>query len=135
MNTLEVHDVFDGHGVEIALPESDAFLKIRETLTRVGLLEGENRLSQPCFILHKKGRYAIMHSSELRSMDGEPVRTTDEDVAIRNRVAKLLEDWGLAEILDVATEPKAPVHALKIVPHKFKHEYVLAPQYEIGRKR
>lgn len=139
VEALYAGDVFSGYGVEVALPDADAFLKVKETLTRVGIATNPGVLDQPCFILHKKGRYAIVHYLELRTMDRE-FDEIDDDLyeymdAVRNTVATLLDQWNLVEIIDEPPVVKAPVSDLKIVPHKMKGQWKLNPLYEIGRRR
>jgi hypothetical protein len=132
-------DVFYGHGVEVTLPEPDAFLKVKETLTRVGYQTQPGVLDQPCFILHKRGQYAIVHHLELLQLDGSDVWPEDvgEALATRNTIASLLEQWGLVEIVDPRSvqAPRVQVGRLKIVPFKAKSEWKLNPLYHIGRKR
>lgn len=147
MMTVET-DVFGGHGVEVRLPDADAFLKVKETLTRVGLQTEPGQLDQPCFILHKRGRYAIVHHLELRQLDGERVDPDDvaRMLAVRNTVAGLLDQWGLVEVIDEAAldADQAPVRSarhgspsacVEIVPHKAKSQWALNPLYQIGRGR
>lgn len=132
-------DIFSGIGIEVALPhkgqERPDFLKIRETLTRIGVATPDMEvLEQQCYILHKKGRYVIAHLRELQFMDGLPVDPTTEDVAIRNRVAVLLENWELVDILDSDDDlhPIAPVGALRIIAHRDKSRWKLVSRYDIG---
>lgn len=132
-------DVFNGFGVEVTLPDQEAFLKVKETLTRVGIQRDGNVLDQPCYILHKRGHYAIIHFLELAQMDGMLVDPMDVDdaIAIRNTVASLLDQWGLVSIVDdeEVRSPRVSVGRLRIVPHKAKGEWNLNALYEIGRKR
>jgi hypothetical protein len=149
MNSRE-DDIFDGIGIEIALPhpgqERADFLKVRETLTRVGTVSDPDGhlalqvLDQSCYILHKRGRYVIAHLRELQWLDGAPVEASVEEVAIRNRVSVLLENWELVDILDEddSLRPIAPVGALRIIPHRDKDKWQLTSSYDIGgfdRKR
>jgi hypothetical protein len=134
-----VEDVFNGHGVEVTLPDADAFLKIKETLTRVGIQSRPGQLDQPCYILHKRGHYAIVHHLELRQLDGELVdlHELEDAMAVRNTITSLLEQWGLVDVADESAvqSPRVPVGRLKIVPHRAKGEWVLNPLYIIGKKR
>lgn len=129
-------DVFNGLGVMVDTLDREEFLKVRETLTRIGLLEGGDVLNQTCFVLHKRGQYAIMHHLEMRVMDGdETVEMTEEDVAHRNTVAALLDQWGLVELDDPeeVEQPRAPVGSVTVIPYKEKTKYSLVPLYQIGR--
>lgn len=130
-------DYFKGYGVEVQPLAREEFLKVRETLTRIGTLVGNNVLNQTCYILHKRGRYAIMHHAELKLMDNEPAVVTTEDIAHRNTVAHLLDQWGLVEVVDTddIDEPRAPFGGVSVIPYKAKAEYSLNPMYEIGRPR
>ena len=132
-----MEDIFDGHGVEIEIKEKDDFLKIRETLTRMGVSSRkENKLFQSCHILHKRGRYAILHFKELFLMDGLQSDITDNDLERRNTSVGLLEEWDLLEILDENYDelPKASLAQIKIIPHKEKSDWELIPKYHIGKK-
>ena len=120
--------------LEIALKEPDDFLKIRETLTRIGVASRkDNKLFQSCHILHKQGRYFIVHFKELFMLDGKPSNLMDNDVQRRNTIATLLSDWGLLDIVnnDQAAD-KAPLRQIKVIPHKEKHQWELCPKYNIG---
>ena len=120
--------------LEIALKEPDDFLKIRETLTRIGVASRkDNKLFQSCHILHKQGRYFIVHFKELFILDGKPSNLMDNDVQRRNTIATLLSDWGLLDIVnnDQAAD-KAPLRQIKVIPHKEKHQWELCPKYNIG---
>lgn len=131
-------DLFRGVGVEIHLPEEDNFLKIKETLTRIGIASRkEKKLYQSCHILHKRGQYAILHFKELFILDGKEDTFADEDKARRNTIVNLLEEWGLLEIVNpaVSQDPVAPLSQIKIISHKDKSEWELAAKYQIGRKR
>ncbi len=128
-------DIFRGLGVEITLKEKDDFLKVRETLTRIGISSRkENKLFQSCHILHKRGRYAIMHFKELFSLDGLDTDISQNDVARRNTIASLLEEWGLLEIVDEETDEDqyAGLGQIKIIPFKEKDDWELIPKYHIG---
>jgi len=128
-------DIFEGLGVEINLKTEEDFLKIKETLTRIGVSSRkENKLYQSCHILHKRGRYAIMHFKELFEMDGLSSNISDNDIGRRNTITKLLEDWGLLNIIDSfdEDEPKVNIKQIKILPYKDKDEWELVPKYHIG---
>jgi len=131
----EDEDVFDGLGIEIELKNSEDFLKVRETLTRIGVSSRkEKKLYQSCHILHKRGKYAILHFKEFFILDGLESDISDSDVARRNRICKLLEEWGLVTILDDDLEPMASMAQIKIIPHREKNEWELVPKYHIGRR-
>ncbi len=120
--------------LEISLKEPDDFLKIRETLTRIGVASRkDNKLYQSCHILHKQGRYFIVHFKELFMLDGKPSNLMDNDIQRRNTIATLLSDWGLLDIVngDQATD-KAPLRQIKVIPHKEKQQWELCPKYNIG---
>ena len=128
-------DIFRGLGVEITLKEKDDFLKVRETLTRIGISSRkENKLFQSCHILHKRGRYAIMHFKELFSLDGLDTDISQNDVARRNTIASLLEEWELLEIIDEDEDDDqyAGLGQIKIIPFKEKDDWELIPKYHIG---
>jgi hypothetical protein len=122
--------------LEVTLPEPDNFLKIRETLTRIGIASRkENKLFQSCHILHKQGRYFIVHFKELFALDGKESNITSNDVERRNTVAGLLQDWGLLTIIDnTKAEPKVSLSQIKVVAFKEKNEWDLVPKYNIGKK-
>ena len=130
-------DIFNGLGIEITLKEKDDFLKVRETLTRMGVSSRkENKLFQSCHILHKRGRYAILHFKELFTMDGLDSDISDNDLERRNTIVGLLEEW---ELLDIEVEdfddlPKASLAQIKIIPHREKDNWELIPKYHIGKK-
>lgn len=130
-------DVFRGYGVKVMGLSREDFLKVRETLTRVGRLVEPNTVLQECFVLHKKSHYAILHASELRMMDGIDTEPTTDDIALRNTVAYLLDSWGLIELEDAqeVSQPRAPVGQIIVVPHKKKREYTLEPDYSIGKTK
>jgi hypothetical protein len=120
--------------LEVTLNEPDDFLKIRETLTRIGVASRkDNKLYQSCHILHKQGRYFIVHFKELFLLDGKKSNLEENDVARRNTIATLMSDWGLLQI-DSATklEPIAPLRQIKIISFKDKDEWNLCPKYNIG---
>jgi len=122
--------------LEVLLPEPDNFLKIRETLTRIGIASRkEQKLYQSCHILHKQGRYFIVHFKELFALDGKESNITSNDVERRNTVAGLLQDWGLLKIVDSAkAEQKVSLSQIKVVAYKEKNEWELVPKYNIGKK-
>ena len=120
--------------LEISLKEPDDFLKIRETLTRIGVASRkDNKLYQSCHILHKQGRYFIVHFKELFMLDGKPSNLMDNDVERRNTIATLLSDWGLLDIINAdQSKNKAPLRQIKVIPHKEKAQWELCPKYNIG---
>ena len=121
--------------LEVGLKEPDDFLKIRETLSRIGVASRkERKLYQSCHILHKQGRYYIVHFKELFALDGKQTNLSDNDVARRNTIANLLRDWGLVTIMGSA-EPVAPLSQIKIISFKEKNEWILETKYNIGKKR
>ena len=130
-------DIFLGCGVEVSLSDPDDFLKIRETLTRIGVpSKKDNSLYQTAHILHKRGRYVILHFKELFHMDGKPTDITDNDLARRNTIVKLLSDWNLLKIVKLVLVPEPiPISQLKIVSHKDKHNFTLVPKYSIGNSK
>jgi len=132
---MDENDVFDGLGVEIELKSPEDFLKIRETLTRIGVSSRkEKKLYQSCHILHKRGKYAILHFKEFFILYGLESDISESDIARRNKICKLLEEWGLVTILDDDIEPLASMAQIKIIPHKQKEEWELVPKYHIGRR-
>ena len=122
--------------LEVTLNEPDDFLKVRETLTRIGVASRKDRkLFQSCHILHKQGRYFIVHFKELFLLDGKKSNLEENDVARRNTIATLMSDWGLITIQDKAVaEPLAPMRQIKIIPFKEKNDWELCPKYNIGNK-
>ena len=121
--------------LEITLNEPDDFLKVRETLTRIGVASRKetNKLYQSCHILHKQGRYFIVHFKELFLLDGKPSNLTENDLQRRNTIATLLSDWGLVTIVNpTQVQVKAPLRQIKIIPHKEKANWQLLPKYNIG---
>lgn len=124
--------------LEITLDDDDGFLKVRETLTRIGVASRKDKtLYQSCHILHKQGRFYIVHFKEMFALDGKPTNFSDEDKGRRNTIAKLLEDWGLLKIVhpDRAAQPVATLNQIKILPHKEKDEWTLVQKYAIGKKK
>ena len=122
--------------LEITLNEPDDFLKVRETLTRIGVASRkEKKLFQSCHILHKQGRYFIVHFKELFLLDGKKANLEDTDLARRNTIATLMSDWGLVDIQDTTSaKPLAPLRQIKIIPFKEKNQWELCPKYNIGNK-
>ena len=122
--------------LEIQLKEPDDFLKVRETLTRIGVASRKDKkLFQSCHILHKQGRYFIVHFKELFALDGKKANLSDNDLERRNTIAQLLSDWGLVVILNTAiAEKKAPLSQIKVLAFKEKGEWDLQAKYNIGKK-
>ena len=121
--------------LEVTLKEPDDFLKIRETLSRIGVASRkERKLYQSCHILHKQGRYFIVHFKELFALDGKNTNLSENDIARRNRIAALLSDWGLVDVKG-NTNPIAPLSQIKIISFKEKDEWILETKYNIGKKR
>jgi Bacteriophage translational regulator len=134
---MENDDIFDGLGVEITLKTKEDFLKVKETLTRIGISSRtDKKLWQSCHILHKRGKYAIMHFKEMFVLDGLSSDISDEDLGRRNVIVKLLVEWGLIDAVDEEEykEPMIPLSKLKIISHKEKGDWQLIPKYHIGRK-
>ena len=124
--------------LEISFKENDDFLKIRETLTRIGVASRKNKtLYQSCHILHKRGKYYLVHFKELFALDGKESSITENDLARRNAIARLLEEWDLLSILDEekSSTPLAPMSQIKVLPHKEKPEWNLVAKYNIGNAR
>lgn len=124
--------------IEVELEQDDDFLKVKETLTRIGVSSHkEKKLYQSCHILHKRGKYYIVHFKELFLLDGLDSDFDDEDLARRNKIASLLEEWGLIRIIDKdkVKDPIIPINKLKIIKHGEKSEWELCPKYHIGRIR
>jgi len=131
-------NIFRGVGIEIELPNEDDFLKVRETLTRIGVSSRKEKvLYQSCHILHKQGRYAILHFKELFALDGKPSNLSENDVQRRNAIAKLLEEWELVTILNprIMEDNIAPIHQIKIISYREKDDWDLISKYNIGKKR
>ena len=121
--------------LEVVLKEPDDFLKVRETLSRIGVASRkERKLYQSCHILHKQGRYYIVHFKELFALDGKETNLSENDIARRNTIANLLSDWGLVEVKGDST-PTAPLSQIKIISFKEKDEWILETKYNIGKKR
>ena len=121
--------------LEVTLTESDDFLKVRETLSRIGVASRkEKKLYQSCHILHKQGRYFIVHFKELFALDGKPTNISTNDLERRNTIAGLLEDWELVKIIG-NSDTKAPLSQIKVLSYKEKDEWELETKYSIGKKR
>lgn len=124
--------------LEVKIAEEEDFLKIKETLTRIGVAsKKEKKLYQSCHILHKRGRYYIVHFKELFLLDGKQSDFSEEDRGRRNTIANLLEEWKLFEIVDKEKhqEPRAPLSHIKILPYKEKSEWILESKYSIGKRK
>ena len=133
-NSIEVKNWTPNDMLEVSLNEPDDFLKIRETLTRIGVASRKDqKLFQSCHILHKQGRYFIVHFKELFLLDGKPSNLIENDLERRNTIATLLSDWGLVTILNKeVAQDCAPLRQIKIIPYKEKTQWELCPKYNIG---
>ena len=122
--------------IEVKLNEPDDFLKVRETLTRIGVASRkEKKLYQSCHILHKQGKYYIVHFKELFALDGKYANLTVNDVQRRNRITRLLTDWGLISLVnEESIQDIAPLNQIKVLPYKDKHEWTSEQKYNIGKK-
>lgn len=131
---IEIKNWVPADMLEITLNEPDDFLKIRETLTRIGVASRKDqKLYQSCHILHKQGRYFIVHFKELFLLDGKPSNLIENDLERRNTIATLLADWGLVSILKSDTaKTLAPLRQIKVIPYKEKSQWELCPKYNIG---
>jgi hypothetical protein len=124
--------------IEVTLKEDDDFLKIRETLTRIGVASRKDKtIYQSCHILHKRGKYYIVHFKELFALDGKPSNFSEDDIARRNTIANLLAEWGLIGLVDAtkSADPVAPLSQIKVLPHKEKNDWILTAKYNIGKKK
>lgn len=124
--------------IEVRLKQEDGFLKIKETLTRIGVASRKDQtLYQSCHILHKQGKYYIVHFKELFALDGKPSNFVEEDIARRNTIVNLLAEWELLELVDAekSKEPVAPISQVKVLPFKEKGEWELVAKYNIGKKK
>jgi hypothetical protein len=123
--------------VEVSLTQPDDFLKVRETLSRIGVASRkEKKLYQSCHILHKQGKYYIVHFKELFALDGKTANLTQNDVQRRNRIAQLLSDWGLIKVIkEDSISDIAPLNQIKVLSYKEKNEWVLESKYNIGKKK
>lgn len=130
---LEISDL-----IEVTLPDPDNFLKVRETLSRIGVASKKDKtLYQSCHILHKRGRYAIVHFKQMFLMDGKFSDFSEEDQARLNTIANLLHEWGLVQLVnpEKASVPVAPLSMIKIISHKEKADWNLVAKYNIGKKK
>jgi hypothetical protein len=132
--------VFDelGVGVEVTLENEQDFLKVRETLTRMGVASKKTKtLYQSCHILHKQGEYAIVHFKELFALDGKPTNISSNDIARRNSIANLLDEWDLVKLVNpwIEDEPMASLNQIKILPCGEKEEWTLSAKYNIGKRK
>lgn len=129
-------DVFEGNGVKVELTSDKSFVMIMEILTRIGIISRNNKtVWQSCHIYHKKGKYAIFHFKELFLMDGKSANIEKSDYARRNRIAKMLEEWGMIKILPGQFDdntPMAPANKIRIIPAKEKANYSLIAKYSLG---
>ena len=122
--------------LEVGVDEPDDFLKVRETLSRIGVASRkERKLYQSCHILHKQGRYYIVHFKELFALDGKQTNISANDLSRRNTIANLLQDWGLVKIMSESSYEAAPLSQIKILTYKEKSEWLLETKYNIGKKR
>jgi hypothetical protein len=124
--------------VEVELPSQDSFLKVKETLTRIGVASKKDKiLYQSCHILHKQGKYYIVHFKELFILDGKADSLSDEDKARRNTITNLLEEWSLVKIVKptMTEDPIAPLSQVKVLPYKEKDEWTLSAKYSIGKRK
>ena len=122
--------------LEVGLDEPDDFLKVRETLSRIGVASRkERKLYQSCHILHKQGSYYIVHFKELFALDGKQTNISVNDLSRRNTIANLLQDWGLVKIMSESPYEAAPLSQIKILTYKEKSEWLLETKYNIGKKR
>ena len=136
MSEMVYYDWTPESMLEVTLPEPDNFLKVRETLTRIGIASRkEQKLFQSCHILHKQGRYFIVHFKELFALDGKESNITTSDVERRNAIASLLADWDLLKIINPSqADQKASLSQIKVVSYKEKDQWELVPKYNIGKK-
>ena len=122
--------------LEVGLKELDDFLKVRETLSRIGVASRKNKtLFQSCHILHKQGKYYIVHFKELFALDGKDTNISENDIARRNTIANLLSDWGLINVVGKSTVEAAPLSQIKVISFKEKNEWSLETKYNIGKKK
>ena len=124
--------------IEVTLPEPDDFLKIRETLSRIGVASKKDRtLYQSCHILHKQGKYYVIHFKELFLLDGKKSDFSEDDIGRRNTIANLLAEWNLLALVDPkkSEDPVSPLSQIKILSHKEKNDWILVTKYNIGKKR
>ncbi len=133
-DNIQITDWTPSHMLEVSLNEPDDFLKIRETLTRIGVASRKDqKLFQSCHILHKQGRYFIVHFKELFLLDGKPSNLLENDIERRNTITTLLADWGLVSIVNPEkAKGIAPLRQIKVIPFKEKSQWELCPKYNIG---
>jgi len=132
-----MNDILDSL-IEVKIDGEESFLKIKETLTRIGVASRkENKLYQSCHIFHKQGHYYIVHFKEMFLIDGKPSNFSEEDMSRRNKIAELLQDWGLLKIVEPERikNPIAPMNQIKVLNYKEKDQWTLEAKYQIGRKR
>ena len=130
--------IFNNCGVEVLLDDDDAFLKVRETLTRIGVASKKDKiLYQSCHILHKQGHYYLVHFKEMFMLDGKPTDFSEEDRGRRNTIANLLAEWGLVTLVDKtkSEDPLTPLNRIKIISYGEKGEWNLVAKYSLGKKR
>ena len=124
------------HMLEVILKEPDDFLKVRETLSRIGVASRKEKiLYQSCHILHKQGKYFIVHFKELFALDGKDTNLSENDIARRNTIANLLQDWGLVKVVSESKVESAPLSQIKVISFKEKNEWKLETKYNIGKKK
>ena len=122
--------------LEVSLKEPDDFLKVRETLSRIGVASRKNKtLFQSCHVLHKQGKYYIVHFKELFALDGKDTNISENDIARRNTIAKLLSDWGLVNVVGTSDVESAPLSQIKVISFREKNEWNLQTKYNIGTKK
>ena len=122
--------------LEVGLKEPDDFLKVRETLSRIGVASSKNKtLYQSCHILHKQGKYYIVHFKELFALDGKDTNISENDIARRNTIANLLTDWGLVKVVSESAVEAAPLSQIKVISFKEKNEWLLETKYNIGKRK
>jgi hypothetical protein len=127
-----------GDLIEVKIAEEEDFLKIKETLTRIGVASRkEKKLYQSCHIFHKQGKYYIVHFKEMFAIDGKPSNFSEEDKGRRNKIIELIQDWGLLKVVeaDSIKDPLASMSQIKIINHKEKSEWTLEAKYNMGRKK
>lgn len=130
-------DIFNGVGVEVSLKDPQNFLMVKETLTRIGVSsQKDNTLYQSCHLLHKRGRYAVVHFKEMFILDGKTANFTEQDKGRRNAITNLLEQWGLVKVLEPESikSPIVPISMIKVIRSRDKHDWNLVAKYQIGRK-
>ena len=122
--------------LEVTIKQPDDFLKIRETLTRIGVASRKDKtLFQSCHILHKQGKYFITHFKELFALDGKSTNISENDIARRNTIANLLSDWGLVNVVGTSTVEPAPLSQIKVISFREKNDWILETKYNIGKKK